>query len=866
MRKSLLTLAMLLVASGAAAADSYTLNNGLQVVTEESHASPMVAAMVFVRAGSRFESPHINGATHFLEHLLFNGTAARSQAEIEPRIELFGGYINAFTRKEMTGYLVLMPREYIDTGLAVMSDMLFNSILPAAKVEKERGIVTEEIRRDTDNSDYQVQKAFDAFRYRGTPYARPVLGELNIIATISREEVLDYYQTWYVPNNMTVLVMGDFESAAMRVSVNRFFGGARPGPVEGIGVTAQEEYAGGGQAFETRYLEVPDARLLVSIPTFHWDSRVFPAIEVWVEYLNQPGRSPFLQTVKEGASAVASRAYISLGVREEGTELEIDLTLKPGTDSAAALAVVLRGLVRAATDLPDPSEIAGLVTAAKAEEYALKERLHYYGIMRAQRIGVAGWEHVAKRVEQMGAVTERDLRDAVAMYRDCCPEYHAMYVTSPPVTTATTLRSEDRYAYRVFPNGLTAIVKSNADSRMFGATVMFRNRSASEPPGREGIVDFCQRVLEHGAGDYDEAGVSRRLAELGASLTVTDNPYIPYDDFYTSPQFSFIKYKALDESASEALSLLYTLVTSPRFEEGAVEQVRGEMMAALGMQGQSSSKEARSELYDEMFSGGPLAHNEMGSPASIGRLTAADLRTFWPTYASPRNTILAVATGAEPEDVMQWIGRTFGSVPALDPPVGMTQSVPTDPESIVHRHREMDKAQIQIYIGRTVSGPGAGDAAAVQLMTRVLSERLASNLRETQGLAYSVGAGVGYAPEFGWLVCRMGTGADNYQIALDGMLGELAQMQNEPPTELELLRAKNRMRGRMLMRRLARENQCYYMARNELMGLGYDVDASLNDRIQGVTAEQVQEAARTFLSTDQFVLATVGRLPEESKP
>jgi predicted Zn-dependent peptidase len=90
---------MVMATAGVAvAADRFELDNGMQIVTEENHASPMIAAMVFVKAGAKYESPENNGVTHFLEHLLFNGTAQRSQEQLEPVIDLFGGYINAFTQ------------------------------------------------------------------------------------------------------------------------------------------------------------------------------------------------------------------------------------------------------------------------------------------------------------------------------------------------------------------------------------------------------------------------------------------------------------------------------------------------------------------------------------------------------------------------------------------------------------------------------------------------------------------------------------------------------------------------------------------------------------------------------------------------
>ena len=122
--------------------------------------------------------------------------------------------------------------------------------------------------------------------------------------------------------------------------------------------------------------------------------------------------------------------------------------------------------------LPEEATLEALLTAAQAEEYALLERLHYYGIMRAQEIGVLGWDHASRRVQRMSEVTLRDMQSAVAVYRNGFNQYVAMYVSTPPPTPVAQAVTVDRYASRTFPNGLVAVVKSNPDSRMLGATVL----------------------------------------------------------------------------------------------------------------------------------------------------------------------------------------------------------------------------------------------------------------------------------------------------------------------------------------------------------------------------------------------------------
>ncbi|WP_169703462.1 M16 family metallopeptidase, partial [Candidatus Kuenenia stuttgartensis] len=123
----------------------FYLDNGMEVILVENHASPMITAFTIVKTGSCNEDASTNGCAHFLEHLLFNGTKSRTQKQLYDEMAFYGGYNNANTTTDYTNFMILMPKEYISQGMDIQADMLFNSILPEEKFEKERGIVIEEI-------------------------------------------------------------------------------------------------------------------------------------------------------------------------------------------------------------------------------------------------------------------------------------------------------------------------------------------------------------------------------------------------------------------------------------------------------------------------------------------------------------------------------------------------------------------------------------------------------------------------------------------------------------------------------------------------------------------------------------------------
>ena len=187
----------------------------------------MVASSVVVGAGVVDEDPAASGASHFLEHLLFNGTTTRTQRQLYDDADRLGAYNNATTREDHTLFTLLVAKEHAEEGLAIQADMLFRSTIPDESFEKERKIVLEELARDRVDPSYDVEAAFRAFAYAGTPIARPVLGTEGSLGAITRPQVLAYYKKHYVPANMTLVVMGDFDDAAMLAIVKRTFGGRR---------------------------------------------------------------------------------------------------------------------------------------------------------------------------------------------------------------------------------------------------------------------------------------------------------------------------------------------------------------------------------------------------------------------------------------------------------------------------------------------------------------------------------------------------------------------------------------------------------------------------------------------------------------
>jgi predicted Zn-dependent peptidase len=187
------------------------LRGGLRVVSEHVPGVRSAAIGVFVGVGSRDETPTLNGASHFLEHLLFKGTDSRSAMDISSALDAVGGEFNAYTAREYTCYHARVLDEDLPLAVDVLGDMLTASTIDPADVEAEREVILDEIAMHDDDPDDVVHNLFAAKAWHGSSLARPIAGSTESIQALRRDQVNRYYRTRYVAPAMTVAVAGNIE-------------------------------------------------------------------------------------------------------------------------------------------------------------------------------------------------------------------------------------------------------------------------------------------------------------------------------------------------------------------------------------------------------------------------------------------------------------------------------------------------------------------------------------------------------------------------------------------------------------------------------------------------------------------------------
>jgi len=201
-----------------------TLGNGMRIITAPMQNTKAITIIVLVGTGSNYEPQRINGISHFLEHMFFKGTKHRPRAgDVHRALDRLGAEHNAFTSKEITGFWVKSADRYFDESLDIISDILLEPLFKKEELEKEKGVIIQEISMYEDLPQRKVLEVWDVLLYSNQPAGRSIAGTKEIINSITRKDIVDYKKKHYVASNMVVAVAGNIDEGSVFAKIEKVF-------------------------------------------------------------------------------------------------------------------------------------------------------------------------------------------------------------------------------------------------------------------------------------------------------------------------------------------------------------------------------------------------------------------------------------------------------------------------------------------------------------------------------------------------------------------------------------------------------------------------------------------------------------------
>ena len=387
------------------------LDNGMRLIIQEHRASDVVALHLWIGAGGRDERPNEFGFSHFVEHMLFKGTASRGSGFVEREVEGVGGRTNAGTSLDYTFYYVLLPASRAAPGIELLADMAFNSVFDPTEMDRERRVIFEEVRLGEDNPRSFLIRQLYGLVFDGHPYGRPILGEESGMKAASRETLRSYYKRHYVPENMALIVVGAVNAEEVRAATLHAFGSVpatgfrrvplRPPPsLEGRRkeVLRPEQQASLGLGWVAPLVDHPDAfavDLLASILGGSKSSRLNQSLRE---------RRRLVSTVRASYSALQAGGILSVTAQMERGDLE------------QVERVILEEIRLIQTEGVTEAERQRAIIAAESEHAFSTETAE--GLAYAYGLAETVWrlEAELRYLDDLRAVNRQQIQDAARRY------------------------------------------------------------------------------------------------------------------------------------------------------------------------------------------------------------------------------------------------------------------------------------------------------------------------------------------------------------------------------------------------------------------------------------------------------------------
>src|SRR5919106_4904928 len=403
----------------------HVLPNGIPVIIQEHRTADVAALQLWVRAGGRDEAAAELGLAHYLEHMLFKGTAARPAGFIEREVEGVGGRMNASTSWDFTFYHVMLPAREVEAGIAMLVDVGVNASLEAHLLEAEKQVVLEEMRLNEDNPRRFLVRQLFASAYEGHPYGRPVIGRPELVTGLSRETLVAFYRRHYVPEMLSLVVVGAVNpDAVLRVARETLGTVPRSGnqrlptpPVPAARPVRPELTRPGAHAHLGLAWQAP--RL---------DHADTPALDLLMSILGRTKASRLVASLRE-RQGIVSAISSSLSAMEGGGLVVVTAQLPP-EQLARAEEEILRELQRIRDRGVTAAELKRAITAAEVDHEFSTETAE--GRARAYGQAETIWrlEEELVYVDRIRSVTAAQVQAAARRYLD--PERYVRVALVPP--------------------------------------------------------------------------------------------------------------------------------------------------------------------------------------------------------------------------------------------------------------------------------------------------------------------------------------------------------------------------------------------------------------------------------------------------
>src|SRR5256886_3270956 len=814
-------------------AQKWVLPNGLTIVVQEDRSAPVASVQAWCATGSIYEDQHLGAElSHILEHMLIKGTKTRSTNEIAQKIQDVGGYINAYTSFDRTVFWIDVPKNGVTTALDILGDAMMNSTLPPEEYQKEQEVIRREFAMGMDDPDRMAGLLLFATAYQQHPYRFPVIGDLEIYNQLTQEQVMQYYKTRYVPNNLTFVVVGDVDAEKVRQQLGDLFKPYPEKSLKPVFIPSEPPQLGRREVHGEFSTELAHLAMAWHIPEV--TSPDVPALDLLSTILGDGRSSRLYRRVREEAGLAFGISAFSYTPGDPGL-FGIDATLDPKKREAAEqLALQVIDEVKQTGVTEDELE--------KAKKIMLSQHLGALTTMRGQASDIGSNWLLTRDLNfsrhYLDAVQQVTLDDVKRVAKTYLTENNLTVVSLNPKGSlsgkAELVKPVAAGEVQKFElsNGLRLLVREDHRLPLVGMGAVFRGGLLAETPQDNGVTRLMTKVLLKGTKTRTAEQIANELESVGGSISSDAG----------NNSFS-VSVDVMKPDVKLGVELLSDVLLNATMPEKAIAREKEIQIAAIQQEEEQLTSVARNIMREALFPQHPYALRSNGSVGAVKHLTQKDLLDFRDRYVVAKNGVIYVFGDVKADEIKQLVEQTLGNMKAgALTLIDAKASMPLAKTTIVESRK--DKAQGVIMVGFRGASLSSPDRYALELIDEASSDlgsRFFIRIRQQMGLAYYVAASQMQGLVPGLFAFYLGTDPQKIEAVKAALLDEIHKLANDGLTPQELERAKKKLIGQQEIANQSNDAFGYQCALDELYGFGFDYFKRLEHDVNAVTLDQIKK-------------------------
>jgi len=836
----------------------WVLPNGLVGLTKEDRAAGLVSAQVWIRSGSIHEGQWLGtGLSHYLEHMVFKGTAKRGPLQISAEVQAAGGTINAYTTFDRTVYYIDGPAESAELFMDVLADMVFSPKLDPEEVARERGVILREIDMGKDDPQSRVMEGLFALAFRQHPYRYPVIGSRALFEGLGHADLVAYHTARYAPNNAAVVLTGALSEAEARALTEKYFGALVPKRMPTPNIVAEPMQL--SARYQTERGDVNVVRGVAAYRVPHLAHPDAPALDLLALALGGGQASILWQKLREEKKLVhhiyagnwnpgdAGLLWVSY-LCDEGKRAEVEAAVTVELARVAQKGVPEEMVARARRQV-----LVGEVDSRRTVS-GLASRLGQMEVV----LGDLGYPRVY--FDRLAKVRAKDLAKVSARY--LMLEQSSAIALEPELKKAAlnivipgAVAGWPDFEGITLKNGARLLLQPGGALPKVHVRAALQGGPCYEDKNQRGITSLLATLLTRDAGGRSALAVAKEIENAGAA----------WQEHSGNNSIS-LAFEALAGDLPLGARVLGAALWKPGFAERTFIVERDSHLAELKEEDDEIAEYGMKILRQKFFQKHPLGIGSLGTAKAVATLTVDDVRRHHRALAAGSNLVVAVTGRFERAQALDLLGPVLEAAPGG----AFTPQVPkyAGPKAAAEFSEHLDREQTVVFDAYPDAGVTAADHLTGEMVDELLSgmsSRLFVRVREELGLAYYVGAARVTGVKTGMMYFYAGTQQASRAAVQVEFDAEVARLRSGAIEDAELARARARLKAQLRVGRQSPGNRAQQAALNALYGLPLN-DAKIREAAyDAADVAAVREFALKYLRPEVRIRLTVEPNPSGSK-